>query len=312
MQRSNNFETKKRSEQTNVVLAQAPNFVPTTAVRKQAAPYVPTREAKLINIETTPSTITQATIANKEFKNKFQEPPRQPSSQTRNATIPMMAQIPSTLDCNFSLNETVTSVGRAALNRLMTLDCCRASASRMLTDTVEVNYNPRERGMETIYEKKKVSSLKLEQRGYSKSPPQKIVATSRIVAKEADQEIDDMVTITIDESSLRGVLSNTRNNPAQRVSIVCSCSDCVSPSVEQPVTAGLKKQHTTEKSQACSCSGCGMTTQQQQTTASQRVNLEQILQEVDDVFMLKNLLSSNNDRNAPLSEEQKLVLLDRV
>jgi hypothetical protein len=55
-----------------------------------------------------------------------------------------------------------------------------------------------------------------------------------------------------------------------------------------------------------------MTTKQQQTTASQRVNLEQILQEVDDVFMLKNLLGSNNERNAPLSEEQKLVLLDRV
>jgi hypothetical protein len=76
----------------------------------------------------------------------------------------MMAQIPSSLDCNFSLNDTVTSVGRAgraAFNNLMTLDCCRASASRMVTDTVEVNYNSRGRGIEAVYEKKKVSSLKL-------------------------------------------------------------------------------------------------------------------------------------------------------
>lgn len=64
----------------------------------------------------------------------------------------------------------------------MTLDLCRTSASRMVTDTVEVNYNPRGREIEAIYEKKKI----LSQRGYSKSPPQKIVATNRIVPKEAD------------------------------------------------------------------------------------------------------------------------------
>ena len=35
------------------------------------------------------------------------------------------------------------------------------------------------------------------------------------------------------------------------------------------------------------------------------------MQEVDDIFILKNLLSSS-ERSAPLSDEQKLVLLDRV
>ena len=55
---------------------------------------------------------------------------------------------------------------------------------------------------------------------------------------------------------------------------------------------------------ACSCSGCGMTTHQQPITASQRVNLEQILQEVDDIFLLKNLLLNGNcEKNAILTED---------
>jgi hypothetical protein len=33
---------------------------------------------------------------------------------------------------------------------------------------------------------------------------------------------------------------------------------------------------------------------------------------VDDIFLLKNLLSGNGDKNISLSEDQKLVLLDRV
>ena len=33
---------------------------------------------------------------------------------------------------------------------------------------------------------------------------------------------------------------------------------------------------------------------------------------MDDIFLLKNLLSGNGDKNISLSEDQKLVLLDRV
>lgn len=54
-----------------------------------------------------------------------------------------------------------------------------------------------------------------------------------------------------------------------------------------------------------------MTNNQHQTTASQRVNLEQILQEVDDIFLLKNLLVGN-ERSQAFTDEQKLILLDRV
>lgn len=36
------------------------------------------------------------------------------------------------------------------------------------------------------------------------------------------------------------------------------------------------------------------------------------MQEVDDIFLLKNLLSGTSERIVHLSDDQKLVLLDRV
>lgn len=45
----------------------------------------------------------------------------------------MMAQVQSSLDCNFTLNDTLNS-GRAAINRLMTLDYALKSATRIVTE----------------------------------------------------------------------------------------------------------------------------------------------------------------------------------
>lgn len=90
------------------------------------------------------------------------------------------------MDCNFTLNNTVNSVGRAALNRLMTLDCVMKSATRIVTESADGNYYKRGRGMQTNSEKKKAQSGNFALRGYSKSPPQKVVATNQIIPKEAD------------------------------------------------------------------------------------------------------------------------------
>ena len=119
-----------------------------------------------------------------------------------------------------------------------------------------------------------------------------------------------MVTITLDETALV-----QKNLPVHRPhkQSVCSSSECIDGQQSYEHITNRKKRQNTDPSMACSCSGCGMTTHQQPTTASQRVNLEQILQEVDDIFLLKNLLLNGNcDKNAHLSEDQKLVLLDRV
>lgn len=87
------------------------------------------------------------------------------------------------------------------MHHLLTLDCTRGVNARTVTESAEVVYQPRGRALQT--ERMFALSQRFPKRAYSKSPPQKVLATRQVVPKVADQEIDDMVTLTIDESGLR-------------------------------------------------------------------------------------------------------------
>lgn len=87
------------------------------------------------------------------------------------------------------------------MHHLLTLDCTRGVNARTVTESAEVVYHPR--GREPRNQRMLALSQNFSKRTYSKSPAQKVLATRQVIAKEADQEIDDMATITIDETGLR-------------------------------------------------------------------------------------------------------------
>lgn len=83
----------------------------------------------------------------------------------------MMAQVSS--DCSFNLQETVNSVGRAAIQHLLTLDCTRGVNARTVTESAEAMYHMRGRALLT--EQRPLMSthshFAYKSRTYSKSPP---------------------------------------------------------------------------------------------------------------------------------------------
>ena len=105
--------------------------------------YAPPAKTQLSKFNQT-QPINKVQMGSTGFKNKFEDAKSQQSTnsiQTRNAVLPMMAQVPSSLDCSYSLHDTVTSAGRAALNHLLSLDCSRHVNARTVTEQADANYN---------------------------------------------------------------------------------------------------------------------------------------------------------------------------
>ena len=116
------------------------------------------------------------------------------------------------------------------VKHLLTLDCTQNVNRPSITEGAELVYQPRGRPQKRA----RFGSV----RSFSKSPQQKIMTTQQVVPKQADQEIEDMVTLILDEAALRHQQA-------------CDCGNC---------NASMHRHIKANDSIACSCSGCGMTT----------------------------------------------------
>jgi len=138
----------------------------------------------------------------------------------------MMAQVSS--DCSFNIQETLNSMGRAAVQQLLSFDKSTVPNARTVTESAEVLYNMRGRALLT--ERRPMLSTQTQfaykSRTFSKSPSQKVHTTSQLIPKQADQDIDDMPTITIDHDPRHDhKAQGVQAQPAQ-VTSFCSCNDC--------------------------------------------------------------------------------------